>query len=188
MLRAAIGASIVLVALLSLAVPSSAGPCFRGKTLPDCTSFLIVENSYARRLGEGMHYAFGEFGYMQNRSQRWAIGGTVMFGVRGSGSSELRGGAAVRVRRWLSSGNAVDLSSGPLLASADGLTRLGGAAGLTYNIADRVHITSRWEYVKMPGKDESSIYIGAGLGSKPALIGGALVGILVGGAALVWED
>lgn len=188
-LREASVTATVLIACLSLAAPSFAGPCLRGEALPQCRSFLIIEGSYARRLGgEGMHYVFGELGYMRNRSEHWALGGTAMFGVRGSGSSELRGGAAVRVRRWLGSGNAVDLSSGPFLASADGLTRLGGAAEVIYNIGDRVHLTSRWEYVKMPGMDESSLYLGVGLGSRPALIGGAIAGVLIGGGALIWAD
>ena len=185
-IRNAIRAAAALIVGLLFSDPSLAEPCFRGR--PECGSYLVFEVSYARSLGgEGMHYGFGEFGYMRNRSDPWALGGTVMVGVRGSGSSELRTGAAVRARRWLPSGNSLDLSSGPLVASADGLTRLGGAAEVMYNIHDRAHLTARWEYVKMPGKNDSSVYLGAGLGSKPALIVGGIVGVVFGGLALVWD-
>ena len=185
-IRNAIRAAAALIAGLLFSDPTLAEPCFRGR--PDCRSYLVFEVSYARSLGgEGMHYGIGEFGYMRNRSDRWALGGTVLVGVRGSGQSEIRGGASVRARRWLQSGNSIDLSSGPLVASADGLTRLGGAAEVLYNIHDRVHLTTRWEYVKMPGENESSLCLGAGLGSKPALIIGGIVGVVLGGLALAWD-
>ena len=185
-LRSIIRVAAVLFASLNFATMSFAEPCFRGN--PQCRSFLVFEDNYARSLGsEGMHYGFGEFGYMRNLSERWAVGGTTLFGVRGNGSSEIRGGGAVRVRRWLGSANALDLASGPLVASADGMTRLGGTAEVVYNMGDRVHFTGRWEYVKMPGKKETSLYLGGGLGSKPALIVGGVVGALMGALALAWD-
>jgi len=188
-LRTVVGSAAVLLATTFSATTSSAGLCLRGKALPECKSFLIIEDSYAHQVGgDGMHYAFGEFGCMRNTSARWALGGTTLFGIRGNGASELRGGAAMRVRRWLDSGHAVDFAAGPFLASADGLTRLGGAAEVIYNVGDRIHLTSRWEHVKMPRAQESSLYLGIGLGSKPALIGGGIAGVLIGGGAAIRSD
>jgi len=191
-MRFLITAAAVLITGFSIAVPSSAEPCFRGRRLPACQSFLLIENSYAYRVSGGgnedrTHYVFGEFGWMRNRSERWALGGTVSVGFRGHYSGEIRGGAAARLRRWVAEDRSIDFSLGPFVAEADGEGGLGAAGQVNYNYGDRFHLTSRWEYVKVPKVDSFGWYLGLGFGSKTALIVGGIVGALLGGTALATD-
>ena len=176
--------------------PGYAGPfCFRGRPLPDCGSFLLTEVTYAKRLnnssGDGTHSATGEFGWMRNRSERWALGAAAFIGIRGHYSTEVRVGPEVRLRRWLADGRSLDISSGMLVGGGSTGTRIGGFGQLSYNMGDRFHLTSRWEYARFPGYPPETPfgwYLGAGLGSKTALIVGGSVGVLLALTGLALHD
>ena len=171
--------------------PSRAGPCFRGRPLPECESFLLTEVTYAERMNDrsddGVHSATGEFGWMRNKNERWAIGAAAFIGIRGSFSTQLRAGSEIRVRRWLADGRCLDIASGALVSGGSSGTKFGGFGQVSYNMLDRFHLTSRWEYTPAPLQKAFGWYIGAGFGSKTALIIGGVVGALIGLGALAFS-
>ena len=92
--------------------------CFRGRALPRCTSFLLVEAGYYRHLvgsefrgidtnevtreatdarDRDSHFSW-ELGYMRNVDARNALGGTLLVGT---GTAGARVGVKGRYRRWV---------------------------------------------------------------------------------------
>lgn len=193
-MKRAVVLMIVTLAGTAGATPSWAGIAFRGKSLPECRDYLILEDNYAYRVSgssdeDRTHYAFGEFGWMRNRSERWALGGTVLLGFRGHYSGELRTGAAVRARRWMGADRSLDISLGPIVGRADSRSHIGAGAQLAYNMGDRFHVATRLEYVETaaPGVEPLGLYLGFGFGSKPGLIAGLAVGGVLGVMAAATE-
>lgn len=124
---------LVLPAVAGAQVPGGAGPerpeggfCFRAAPLPECRSFVVSEVALGRRLfGTGapegqlldqmMEWrAVIELGAMVNRDERSALGGS---GVLRLGDEVLIWGLRGRYRRWLSNGDAWEVSAAALSVS-----------------------------------------------------------------------
>lgn len=124
---------LVLPAVARAQVPGGAGPeragggfCFRAAPLPACRSFVVSEVAVGRRLfGTGapegqlldqmMDWrAVIELGAMMNRDERSALGGS---GVLRLGDEVLIWGLRGRYRRWLSNGDAWEISAAALSVS-----------------------------------------------------------------------
>lgn len=79
------------------------------------------------------------------------------------------------------------MSSGALVTGGSLHANFGGFGQVSYNVRDRFHLTSRWEYTPGPFNKPFGWYLGAGFGSKTALIVGGTVGALLGLAALTFS-
>lgn len=196
--------SIAALLLLCTMAPVQSGQaqtCFRGRPLPACRSFALLELGYAHRLGAPsmvtggspqVHYLNGEVGWMVGRSPRLSIGGTFFAGALVDYEFELRPGLKARARYWLGDRTGVDLGVGVMLGRvpADSTSwspterRPGATAHLGLSLNDALHFTMLGEYLPNPVDRDLVGYAGVRLGSKPALWSGLIVGSLLGlGAA-----
>jgi hypothetical protein len=91
----------------------------------------------------------------------------------------LRVGAKARVRRWLGSGTALDLSAGPVIGPSLGFT---SHVGLS--LEDRLVLLAGLDVMRDPGAPVAVWSVGARLGSRPALWSGGLAALLLGAAAI----
>lgn len=106
---------------------------FRGRPLPECSSFLITEfgahyliNRNVGSFHDKNVFLTFDLGYMRNRKERSALGGLLHVGT---GAGRTGFGPAVRYRRWLSKWNAADLTVGlDVLGSVDPGGELGAPA------------------------------------------------------------
>lgn len=94
---------------------------FKPKPLPKCSSFLITEFGWSFGLGKSsdkgnLRLLNWELGYMVNRDEHSAIGGTFVIAVEPDGGAS-RLGLKVRYRRWLSNGASLDIAPGILILS-----------------------------------------------------------------------
>jgi hypothetical protein len=195
--------SAVLLLLATLAqVPAGhAQTCFAGRPLPGCRSFPILELGYAHRLDGGptatgatpqVHYLNGELGWAFNRSPRLALGGALFAGALVDYAFELRPGLKARARYWLGARTGLDVGAGMVLGRvpADRASgspeerKLGGVAHVGLSLHDALHLTLQTEYVPNPVDRDLVGYIGARLGSKPALWSAIIVGPLLGLGAI----
>jgi hypothetical protein len=177
---------------------SLSGGCFRGRPLPACRSFLVFEIQKTQPLvqtrrtifegpggpvypipefGEGVEWTLG---LMWNVSSRIAVGGafTTGLGVRTPLGVRLRG------RRWLSDEISVELEGGLLRETGD-WPSTGWSLGTRLNVQDRVSFFGRWDaldlradqpYHPVDGGVQHAFTVGAGLGSRPAVIGTGVLG------------
>lgn len=173
--------------------------CWRGKALPACRGFFIVEAQVSLPLWSetrpvtfagGSTYERESFasqldwnlGYMANVGPDWAVGGVVTLGT---GSSDALTGLRVRARRWLRSELSVEVEAGGLLTDLTGSHALaplwGATADARLNIGDRGSFFVRWDGVDVPGRDgrygevepggfQQVIYTGVGAGSTWAVV------------------
>ena len=160
--------------------------CFRGRRLPACKSFWIVEmqvsepvaqtsrtvlETYpvfdAQRTGsvsvlENRRTAFGRviewnLGHMANVGEKYALGGVVT-GGSGNGGSGLTG-LKVRLRRWLSSDFSLEAEAGAFWGNAQTVRRSnGGTAALRFNIRDQGAIYMRWDMLPLREESRSGEY------------------------------
>ena len=196
--------SIAVLLLLCTVTPVQAGhaqTCFRGRPLPACRSFALLELGYAHRLGAAptatggspqVHYLNGELGWMFNRSPRLSIGGTLFAGGLVDYDFELRPGLKARARYWLGDRTALDVGAGLVLGRVPVESalwirterRAGATAHLGLSLNEALHLTALAEYLPNPVERDFVGYVGARLGSKPALWSALIVGPLLGlGAA-----
>jgi hypothetical protein len=172
--------------------PSGAGFRLRGQRLPVCKSFLIVEVGYSLQLystpGEDQYgyevessYGTFELGYMRNRDENSALGGTLFIGLKDSGN---RIGPVVRYRKWLSDKRSISYSAGLVMCNQDEGKSFGFTGSVAYNIMDLIALSTRIEFTPGNKADQFSVYIGANIGSY-ATIGAAILAIplaLIGSA------
>ena len=121
--------------------------CFRGRPLPACRSYWITESGYGIRLSSVDRYTSsapgGRFlpsvavGGMRNLGRRVAVGGTVETGLLGG----LYLAAKPRVRYWLSTSAALDVSPGFLLARSENMPRFAPEVSLMFQ--DRIGIAAQ---------------------------------------------
>ena len=194
----------VAALLLCTITPMQSGhaqTCLRARPLPACRSFALLELGYAHRLGAPrtatgaslqVHYLNGEVGWMFSRSPRLSVGGAFFAGALVDYDFELRPGLKARARRWLGDRTALDLGAGVMVGRVPVDTavftmterRPGATAHLGLSLDDVVHLTVMAEYLPNPVDRDLVGYLGARLGSKPALRSGLIVGALLGlGAA-----
>ena len=173
--------------------------CFAGHPLPRCRSFWIVEVQGAVPMAQSVRHvdwvggrsypqeSFGgelawNLGHMVNVSPRWAVGGVFTLGT---GNDDPLTGLRLRTRRWLLDEVSLELEGGLLRSNAKGY-RYPGTTGITadlrLNIRDQGSLFIRWDGLDLPseaspgdwghndpGGWQHGLYLGASLGSKPAV-------------------
>ena len=196
----------VLAATPGLGAQAKVG-CLRGRPLPDCRSFWLIEMQGSTAVAQTTRMvsyggdlqaatdAFGEvlewnLGHMVNLSPTFAVGGVFTLG---SGSSDVLTGIRVRGRQWLSDDLSVELEGGLLKTTAGGAAypaRNGPTVGLRLNVRDQGSFFVRWDGVSLPevlpteswmhhdpGGFHHGLSVGASAGSVPALIGTGTLGL-----------
>jgi hypothetical protein len=196
--------SVAVLLLLYTLAPLQAGhtqTCFRGRPVPACRSFAVLELGYAHRLGAAptatggspqVHYLNGEIGWMFSRSPRLSVGGTFFAGALVDYDFELRPGLKARARYWLGDHTALDLGAGVMLGRVPAASamwspterRPGATAHLGLSLDEALHLTVLTEYLPNPVDRDLVGYVGARLGSKPALWSALIAGSLLGLAAV----
>ena len=180
--------------------------CFRGRPLPACKSFWIIEMQghapliqTSRTVTYTPGYplrqtAFGSelewnLGHMVNLGPSWALGGVV---TAGTGAGEAFTGLKLRARRWMSPNISVEAEGGLLRTDGNGAlypNENGVTADVRLNIRDYGSFYVRWDGVSVParrygpdGSDDpggfhQALSVGVGLGSLPALVGTGALGL-----------
>jgi hypothetical protein len=95
---------------------------FKPKPLSECKSFLITEFGLAYGLDKpsdrtNLGLITWEFGYMVNRDEHSAIGGTVFISSEGD-RPQIRFGLKGRYRYWLSKDQSLDIAPGVLITGS----------------------------------------------------------------------
>lgn len=174
--------------------------CFRGKPLPDCKSFWIVEIQgvlpafQTRRtityvnIGSSMRVSSfsneleWNLGHMVNVDGDWALGGELTLGTGRYDRAALR----VRGRRWLNPDVSVEAEAGVRWSSGDysaaPATPVGPTLGARLNIRDQGAFFVRWDAYSLPEIPASSGYDDPG-GTQHALSVGVAAGSVPGLAA-----
>jgi len=179
--------------------------CFRGRPLPDCKSFWIVEIQGVLpvfQTSRGTTYgtvqplrreAFSSqiewnVGHMVNASRTWALGGELTLG---SGNDNPLTGMRARARRWVGSNVSVEGEAGVLWSNADhatGSSLAGPTLGMRLNIRDQGAFFVRWDLIPIPetygpggfhdpGGAQHALLVGATAGSVPALAATGALGL-----------
>lgn len=178
--------------------------CFRGRPLPTCKSFWLVEMQAYKPLAQStrtVSYSDGQpvemtafesslewnVGHMVNLSPTFAIGGALSVGPHGG--SGIFTGLKARARHWLSEDLSFELSGGLLEAGGHYPSARGATADARINVRDHGAFFVRWDGVSLPGErypdtsylDEGgfqqAISVGAAAGSLPALIATGALGL-----------
>lgn len=182
--------------------------CWRGRPLPACAGFFLVEGQVSLPLYSGTRavtFSQGSsfrqetfetrmdwnLGYMVNVAPEWAVGGMLTMGLHAPGPLT---GISARVRRWLRDDVSVEVGAGALRTHGNSAPReelWGGTADARINLADRGSFFVRWDGVGVPASGSSSIgaepgsfqqafYVGAAAGSTWAVVGSALAWTFIG--------
>ena len=147
--------SLALLWSLSGPQPLDAQTCFRGKRSDSCRSFFITEFGYASRLNQSPDPSkdnflyMWEFGFMVNRSERSALGGTLYFGADDNGT---RFAIKARWRRWLGDVGSLEVAPGIIVAGDDNhfdLNLPGFTGEVALNAADLFRVFLMVEVIKM---------------------------------------
>jgi hypothetical protein len=180
--------------------------CFRGRPVPACRSFWIVEmqgntplaqterrvtwiNDQSVPLETFDHVLEWNLGHMVNLSTTFAIGGVV---TAGTGSDGPFTGVKLRARRWLSPDLSLEAEGGLMRTNAMDSrfpAETGGTADFRLNIRDQGSFYVRWDGISLseasfavsgtddPGGFQQAFSVGVGLGSFPALAGSGALGL-----------
>lgn len=190
--------------------------CLRGRQLPACKSFWIVEMQGSVPILETerlvqysgvepqVQETFKEVvewnvGHMVNVGSTWAIGGVI---TAGSGNKDFLTGIKARVRRWFSPNVSVEFEGGVLRTNGNGPSYglVGSTADVRLNVRDQGSFFVRWDGVSLPerinqnfGSSEPASFqhglsVGASAGSVPGLIASAAMGIIYGAIFLPLAD
>lgn len=185
----------------------SEGPrtgCFRGRPLPACKSFWLLELQGFTPLAQTtrlVSYSDGRpvemtafegtlewnLGHMVNVSPTFAIGGTLSVGPHGG--SGIFTGLKARARHWLSEDLSLELAGGLLEAGGHYPSARGATADVRINVRDQGAFFVRWDGVSLPGErhpdaryvDEGgfqqAVSVGVAAGSVPALVATGALGL-----------
>ncbi|MCI0353868.1 MAG: hypothetical protein L0099_02340 [Acidobacteria bacterium] len=167
---------------------------------PRCSAWFATEAGLYvrftdRQAGDETLLLAYSLGWMRNANTRSAWGAEVFGGLEG----EVRGGLALRVRRWVPPLAAVDVAAGVhLFGDASSQDVTSGSPMLTVRItyADKVAAAARVDVLKLhcgrdcspafvlnPNGTSTRLYIGAELGSQLGVIAAALAAVAVGVSA-----
>jgi hypothetical protein len=175
--------------------------CWRGKPLPQCRSFLITEmaGEYAfaatrtrytltsrvppepRSVADEGAQLLWRVGPMFNTSPSRAIGVTLSAGTVIDGGREA---IELRQRRWINTGNALDVSAGALRMDIPKSPQrpTGAAYGVTTGIylvgGDLIHVDGHADLVIASNRVRGGGTVGGGLGGFGAVGGTVLLGAL----------
>lgn len=178
-----------------------AGFCFRGHPLPTCDRFLLFEFGGSGRAfttnrvagsqqvdvaQDGNGFATLDIGFMRNRLDGTALGGTLQIGA--GDASRRRLALEVRRRQWLTGRLALDVGAGPLEINTRKAFRpfaAGAGYGLTshagLSLMDLITVTTNVDVVS-GGRPQLTLMFGGRFGSFPA-VGAAVLGALLAAAA-----
>jgi len=190
---------MIVSCLWLLALPSGLEGQFsmKPRPLPAARTFLVPEIGYGFRVNEygantfnlkRRHYFISEIALMANTGASFAVGPGTFIGMDEGG--EFRAGIKLHVQRWLTPTVSVDVAPGVLFADSRGRVEMPGfMASSTLRVTEWVGLTSQFE-ISRPGSDRSTdyaFYLGAKLGSVPALIANALGAVVavVGGVLIL---
>jgi hypothetical protein len=197
MKRAMFCAAIILAAAPTLLMALASQNCFWPTTKPRCSSWFITEPGLYMRFtdrypGDETLLLGYSFGWMRNVSTRSAWGGELFGGVEG----EVRGGLALRARRWLSGRAAMDVVVGAHLfgdASSQSVAAGSPMFGVRITHADKLAAVARLDVLNLrcgancdptvvsnPNGTSTRFYAGIELGSQPGAVGAALAAVAVG--------
>ncbi len=208
---------IVLLALVAVPVPALAQGaggtsgaqvgCFRGRPLPACRSFWLIEMQGSTPLVQTTRRVTSDngpgyvrdavesalewnLGHMVNVSERYAIGGAL---IVGTGNGDPLTGIVARGRRWLTTDVSVEVETGVARRNA-GDSNVGGISGLTtaarLNIRDQGSFFVRWDALSLPeqnypynnyhdpGGIHHGLSVGASAGSVPGLFATGGLGLV----------
>ncbi len=148
---------------------AGSGLCFRGRPMPTCRSFFVIEGGGYTRLAAGHNHLDRSLisvdgGMMWNLSDRSALGLTLLIG-----SGMARMGFRARYRYWYKPRLSSDLSVGIVDYRDAGMV-----SDVSLNLRDQAAVVLRAEYFP---KSRSALMAGARLGSGGALIGAVLIGL-----------
>lgn len=202
--------------IATAAQPQPKVGCLRGRPLPACKSFWILEMQGTTALvqttrlvshGDGYETATDAFderlewnlGHMVNVSPTFALGGVLTVG---NGNTDALTGVRLRARRWMSRDVSVEAEGGLLRTTAGGATYPGvngTTLGLRLNIRDQGSFFVRWDGVSIPeerrndhwvfhdpGGFQHGLSVGASAGSVPALIGTGALGLAYTILLAIW--
>jgi hypothetical protein len=187
------------VAAQAAAVRPPPGGCFRGAPADRCSWFVLTEAGVHYRLTDVIpgdeHVLFnGALGFMVNTAGGAAWGGEAFAGVEG----DVRGGLALRWRRWLGGRSSLDLAAGAhLLGDASSGTVQAGSPMFQarYTLGDQLGASARFDLLRIrngcpdencfPRESWTSgrLYVGGEFGSSLGL--GAMIVAGLALAALV---
>jgi len=181
----AVGLTVDAEAVAAQAAARTEGFCFRGRPLPDCRVSALVEASVLGRfagrdplgIDSDRWEATWELGALLNQEDGNAWGGTFLIGT---GEYRPRVGVRLRYRRWLDENWTADLAAGPLTHSTSvGSWGMGGSADVGIGYRDYAGLFARVEVLPAEGEGTSTAgFIGARLGSWPALAGSAFAAVV----------
>jgi hypothetical protein len=189
---------------------------YRGRPLPECSSFLITEfgahyliNRDANPWQDRHVFFTFDLGYMRNRNERSALGGLLHVGT---GAGRTGFGPAVRYRRWLSNGlsnpnsptSAADLTVGlDVLGSVNSGGELGAPAPWVeagVSVEDILALSfrgERWASTIEPlvapdwsrgSKSVTTWHVGVKGCSYLGAAGTVVIGVLVAGLSAAYTD
>jgi hypothetical protein len=163
--------------------------CFHGGPADRCAWFTLTESGVQYRLSdvlpgdERLLYGF-TLGLMVNRADRSALGGEAFAGVEG----DVRGGVAVRWRRWLGRSSSLDLAAGVHLVgdASSGHVHPGSPMLQATLIAgDRIGASARLDVLRLSNSCPDATCVTRTSGTSERLYVGGQVGSGLGlGAAL----
>ncbi|SYZ72730.1 exported hypothetical protein [Candidatus Zixiibacteriota bacterium] len=169
--------------------PETNRACFRGRPLPECKEFWLVEERLEFRAND-VNSLYNpasvnlgiDLGHMFNITRRYAVGGSVYFAANSNRTVE---GLRLRYRYWLNRETSFDISPGIIFAGNDesanppntkypGLiisAALGYKDLIAFNLTlERYALRNNFGKIDSP-KSETVIYSGFTLGSYSALAG-----------------
>jgi hypothetical protein len=169
--------------------PETGKACFRGRPLPECKEFWIVEERLEFRANDinSLPYPASvnlaiDLGHMFNITRRYAIGGSCYFAANSNRNVE---GLRLRYRYWINRETSFDISPGIIFAGNDecanppstkypGLiisAALGYKDLIAFNLTlERYALRNNFGATNYP-RSETVIYSGFTLGSYSALVG-----------------
>jgi hypothetical protein len=152
--------------------------CFRGRPLPRCASFVVLESGFAigpphssRRPPANLVW---EAGWMRNTSPASAYGGTLI--ALFDEDERVMMGAKFRYRRWLNDALALDLAPGFVVETGgDSFAPIGPGfvAHVGLSAWDLAELVVQLEWMGLPAENVATnagtVFIGLRAGSYPAL-------------------
>lgn len=177
--------------------------CLRGRPLPECRSFWIIEmqgHSPLAQTERDVIYGGGQpvriqtfenelewnLGHMVNLTDHFAVGGVLAAGTAGRDGFA---GLKLRMRQWIVDDVSIEAQGGLLRTNIQYPSLTGITADVRLNIRDQGSFFVRWDGVDVPpesypdgvyhdfGGFQQAVSVGVGLGSVPALVGTGGLGL-----------
>jgi hypothetical protein len=186
---------IVLPSLAPAQDDGARGLTFRGKPKPWADSFVITEFGIVgspdpdagATLPSDVLFTL-DIGWMSNRTERYALGGSMAFTWEGLSSDHVRSiSLHARFRYWPQRLFSIDVAPGLVFgANGSSSVRFPSVRGhVAVGFADWVSAVVQVDHLRRESRsrkiDETVVYLGARLGSYPGAIAGVAAGIMAMG-------